>query len=58
MTAKEKIEKAVADASAFPNPTIEYNFDEEIDESWFAGIKAVKNPMAGKNMAKVIYKYS
>lgn len=56
MNNEEIIKKAVEESKAFPNPTIEYNFDDEVDIKLFEGVKAVKNPMAGKNIAKVIYK--
>jgi hypothetical protein len=58
MTTKEKIEQAVLEAGQFPNATIEYNFDEDVDTLWFNGAKASYNPMVAKNSAKVIYKYS
>jgi hypothetical protein len=58
MTTQEKIEQAVLDARQFPNPTIEYNFDDYVDALWFEDIPAVQNPKAPKNSAKVIYKLS
>lgn len=53
-----KIESAVEDAKQFPNPTIEYNFDEDIDKRYFGDIKAIENKNMERNSAKVIYKLS
>lgn len=55
MTTKEKIKQASADAKIYPNSSIEYNFEEEIDEDWFGGVPHSFNYMCEKNTAKVIY---
>lgn len=51
-----KIKKAVQDAGAYPDPTIEYNFDENINIDLFEDINAVENKKMERNSAKVIYK--
>jgi hypothetical protein len=58
LSTEEKIKKAVAEASQLPNPTIEYNFDDDLDMDLFEGVNAVFNPKMEKNSAKVIYKFS
>jgi len=57
----EKIRIAVEQSKAFPNPTIEYNFEElpkhkEVKKDSFFGVRAVYNKMVEKNTAKVIFK--
>lgn len=56
MTTKEKIKQAVEESKAYPNPIIEYNFDEEVDIELFEGVTAIVNKQVARNSAKVIYK--
>ena len=58
----QKIKEAVEQSKAYPNPTIEYNFEKLpnnklITKDSFFGVKAVFNPMVKKDTAKVIFKY-
>lgn len=51
-----KIKKAVQDARAYPDPTIEYSFEEDVNIDLFENINAVENKKMQKNSAKIIYK--
>ena len=55
-TNEEAIALAVEQSNRFPNPTIEYNFEEEVDLKLFKGVKAIENKMAKKDSANVIYR--
>ena len=55
---KKKIKQAVEDAKTYPNPVIEYNFDEEVDSELFGDIRVVENKQMERNNAKIIYKLS
>jgi len=62
MTNIELINRAVEESKVFPDPVIEYNFDElpkakGINKISFYGVKAVFNPRKKHNTANVIYKY-
>ena len=57
ITNEIKIRKAVEDSKEFPNPTIEYNFEEKVDMKLFKGVNAVENKSMEKNSAKIIYKF-
>lgn len=51
-----KIKQAVQEAKKYPNPIIEYNFDEKISLKLFENVNIIENKSMTKNSAKVIYK--
>lgn len=54
---EKKIKQAVEASQKYPNPTIEYNFKEEVDLKLFDGVNAVENKNMEMNSAKVVYKF-